>query len=123
MKNWRKIAHFMPEGENLYLVILCVHEFGITNIEKNTGLKVTEGRIIPERWRFFSEDNPIFNEEKREKILGYCEKVGSPLKGWGGCESNVVFYSRAPNSTIPIFWKDVDGSTSWRGLFKRHYDD
>ncbi|GAH75067.1 unnamed protein product, partial [marine sediment metagenome] len=121
--NWGKAAHFLSEIDNLYLVIVCGHDFGIQNIEDNTGFKVTAGKIILEKERFYSEHNPIFDSSEQDIIMKYCEKVGYPVAGWGDCQSNVIFYSRAPNSTLPIFWKDVDNDYEWRGLFKRHYEE
>ncbi|GAI09300.1 unnamed protein product [marine sediment metagenome] len=122
-RNWEKTAHLMPETDNLYLVIICGHDFGIENIQNKTELKVTAGKIIPDRERFFSDYNPIFERTEQDIIMKYCEKVGQPVTGWGDCQSNVIYYSRAPNNTLPIFWKNVDNNENWQGLFKRHYDD
>lgn len=123
VKYWRNAAQIISEIDNLYLAIICGHEFGIQKIQENTGFKVTAGKIIPEKERFYSEHNPIFDSSEQDVIMKYCEKVGHPVTGWGGCQSNVIFYSRAPNSTLPIFWKDVDNNYKWQGLFKRHYEE
>lgn len=109
LKIWESISDI--HQDNLFLLVITGHKEGIDRIERELPLKVVCNRVIFEDRKMFSDSNRLFTNDEKQKIREYCERAGEFPEGYGGCQSNVVFYYRAPNNTISILRK---------GLFPRY---
>jgi len=114
-KIWKRISDI--HQENLFLLVIVGHKEGIDRIESGLPLKVVCNRVIYEDEEMFSDSNVAFSGEEKQKIREYCEKAGSYPTGYKDCQSNVVFYYRAPNDVISILRCN---NPRWKGLFIRN---
>jgi len=114
---WNKVSEFVPPDNNLILFVINGHEEGIERVQNETPLEVICNRLIYDNQKVFSDGNETFSELEKRKIRQYCERVKTWPEGYGGCQSNVVFYYRAPNNTISII---RSSSPNWDGLFIRN---
>lgn len=112
-----RILEFVPADNDLFLFVITGHEEGIERVERETPLEVICNRVIYDDAKCFSDNNPNFSQDERERIREYCDRVGNWPDGYGGCQSNVIFYFRAPNNTISILRANT---RNWNGLFNRH---
>jgi hypothetical protein len=116
LEMWKKIKDFVPNTDKLYLIVFIAHDEAIQKIENATPLKIITIRTLTERDKIFSSNNTYFTPDEKETLLRYCEtKTPYPL-GFGDCQSNVVFYYRAPDNTISILRANI---SDWKGLFLR----
>jgi len=114
---WEKIRDFVPNHENVYLLLYVAHEEGKRKIEQETPLQVISNKINYEADKVLSAQNTFFTNEEKEKLRNYCEKAGSEPEGYGTCQSNTIFFYRAPNNCISILRCN---NRNWRGLFIRN---
>jgi len=114
---WDKIADFVPPNNDLYLLVIVGHEEGIKRVVEKLPLEVVCNRTIYENEKIFSDANNTFSDDEKRRIREYCNRAGEWPEGYGRCQSNVVFYYRAPNNTISILRAN---NPKWKGLFIRN---
>lgn len=115
-KIWKKVADYVPSEDNLYLLVLTGYAEAIARIEEKLPLQVVCNRVIHENEKPLHDSNDLFLNEEKTKIRSYCEQAGSLPLGFGDCQSNVIFFYRAPDNVISI----LRCNTSWKGLFVRN---
>lgn len=114
---WNAIEEFVPNKEKVYLAVICGHDEGIRRVEAETALEVISNKRIYEYNKMVSPSNLEFSHEEKAKMIKYCIKAREYPEGYGNCQSNVVFYYRAPNNTISIIRSNNE---DWQGLFIRN---
>lgn len=114
---WETIRDFVPNHENAYLLLYVCHDEGKRKIESETPLQVFSNRILYENDEIFSPHNTFFATSEKERLRAHCERAGSEPEGYGACQSNAIFYYRAPNNCISILRCNT---RNWRGLFIRN---
>ena len=67
--------------------------------------------------KFLSAQNMNYTDEEKNRIMSYCQRAREYPIGYGNCQSNIIFYYRAPNNVISILRANND---NWQGLFIRH---
>lgn len=114
---WERISNFVPPKNNLFLFVITGHEEGIERVEEETPLEVICNRVIYDDMKIFSEANQTFSRDEQQRVRRYCENVEHWPEGYGGCQSKVIFFYRAPNNTISILRCNAP---QWNGLFLRN---
>jgi len=115
-KIWKKISDI--HQEDLYLLVITGHQEGIDRIENELPITVICNRIITDNRKWFSNSNTTFSAQEKSKIKEYCNFAGSQPEGYKQCQSNVVFFYRAPNDIISILRCN---NSNWKGLFIRNF--
>jgi hypothetical protein len=113
---WNEIRDFIPNPDNVYLLLCAVDDQARQRITIETPLKIIPNKILFNTYRIFSPQNIFFTEDEKNKLRVYCERAGSEPLGYGNNQSNVVFFYRAPNNIISILRSN---NNNWKGLFVR----
>jgi len=114
---WETIRDFVPNHDNAYLLLYVCHDEGKRRVERETPLQVFANRILYESDKILASQNTFFTADEKERLRAYCQTAGSEPEGYGACQSNTVFYYRAPNNCISI---TRCNTRNWRGLFIRN---
>lgn len=114
---WKKVSDYIPSEENLFLLVIVGHQSGIARIERELPLKVVYNRMIYEDAKIFSDSSQTFSDSEKTRLREYCERADEAPEGYGECQSNVIFYYRAPDNTISILRCN---NPDWQGLFIRN---
>lgn len=114
---WPMIEELLPEGPNIYLVLVVASSTARERIGNETGLSVIPCQELAEQDNIFSPECAHFTEQEKERILEYCALADSKQpRGFGDCGYVIVFAHRCPNNTIPILHTRHN---KWEGLFRR----
>jgi len=114
---WETVRDFVPNHENVYLLLCVAHDEGTRKIKQETPLEVVSNKILYEGDKILSHSNANFTNEEKQKLRTYCERAGSEPEGYGTCQSNIIFFYRAPNNSISILRCN---NRNWKGLFIRN---
>jgi hypothetical protein len=118
IKNWENLQGFLTNAQELCLLVLVAYEEGIRKIEQFSNLNIITNRRLSVNEKIFSDSCTLFTREEKEILRHYCgiSRDHWP-EGYGGCQSIIVFFHRAPNNTISILRCNTP---SWKGLFPRY---
>ncbi len=117
---WAKdVAELLPEGPNMYLILVAASNMARQAISQATALAITPSFELTESDNIFSDQCTHFDLREKAALLEYCKKADRHLpKGYGDCGFVIVFAHRCPNNTVPILHAD---HSRWMGLFRRHH--
>lgn len=113
---WNEIRDFVPNPDNVYLLLCVTHDEARRRIASDTPLTIIPNKVLFNADKILSPQNTFFSNDEKNKLRAYCEKAGSEPLGYGDSQSNVVFFYRAPNNIISILRAN---NNNWKGLFLR----
>lgn len=121
-----------PDAKVFYLVLFATKEGldavrALNRFDQVSAVFELDGSfqcLEPMSRIFKSEAKPFV----REKVRGTCEKYGTQLwpehpLGYKGGQLLIGFNHNTPDNTLPIFWKDQEGTPPWTPIFRRYDKD
>ena len=73
-------------------------------------------KCFSDKSRFFVGDDIAFMVPCKIMSEYYGKKISRIPLGYNDCQMLLGFHHNTPNTTLPIFWKEIDG---WEPIFKR----
>lgn len=118
---WDNVKQNYNPKNKYFIATLIGYQKAINNIQKgDKKLKIiTASAPLPDECKIFNENNLTFSDNEKSILKKYCTNVANPGMysfGFGNTQSTIVFYTRAPNNTLPILYSKRNG---WFPLFPR----
>lgn len=116
---WKEYLHeIMPEGPNVYLILVAASIDAREKINQETGLTAYPYIELNSGDNLFSRDCRCFLDTEKQIILEYCRRANRQNpKGRGECGFVIIFAHTCPNNSIPILHAH---HPNWHGLFRRY---
>lgn len=117
---WKQVlSQYIRPTQPMYVGTVVACDIGKEKVEAETPLRVMVVHRIQNRHLFEPTDR--FTQEEKNRIRGYCERVGNPPLGIGDLGVMVSFAHGCPNNTLSII-RGSKRQKHWKGILPRFGD-
>jgi hypothetical protein len=115
---WPEMQELLPEGPQIYLVLVAAGVNACHRIEAETDLNLNPGIRLTEQDNIFSDSCEHFTPDEKDILLRYCRIASRTMpRGRGDSGFVIILSHTCPNNTIPILHAF---RPQWEGLFRRY---
>jgi hypothetical protein len=117
VRSWPMIEEVLPEGPDVYLLLVAATADAIKRIGNETDIRVQADVLLGPADAVFSTSCSRFTADEKAVLRRYCARAETPSSARFGAAGYVtVFAHGCPNNTLAI----LQGGGGWEGLFRRY---
>lgn len=115
---WPLFSELLPDGVNVYLILVAASKKALDKVEAETGLDVRAEIVLGESDEVFNDKCTVFDSEEKAILKKYCAKAGSQSAEQFSSDGFVIVFAHTcPNNALPILHAN---RRQWEGLFRRY---